>query len=152
MDEILNEANSEFSNLQKSIEENKDKIAFSEEYSKKSEALNKDLDDKTSKLASTNASLEIKQKELDKLNQNIITAKGNPISLPSGEYTGGTDIPIGRYKVSGSSNFVVQSYTGKLKVNTILGGGIVGKGDYVCNIEVGDKIEASSKVNFTPIK
>lgn len=93
-----------------------------------------------------------KQKQLDTL-QNLIKKTGeDPIKLTAGYFYGGTDIPTGRYQVSnGSSNFVVHSSGGRLKVNIILGGRY-GVDSYVFDVSSGDEIKSESPCTLTPIE
>jgi hypothetical protein len=78
-----------------------------------------------------------------------------PVTLGSGEYIVGKDVPTGRYKASGSSNLMVYGQGGKkggnIKVNTILGNGDVGSGDYTFWAEDGDLIETHAKLKLTPV-
>ena len=98
------------------------------------------LSEKQDAIGEKDAQIAAKESELEKLDGEVVKAKGNPLSMPSGDYTVGTDIPAGRYRASGSSNFVVYSRIGRLKVNTILGDSAVGDGDYVCTLETGDSV------------
>lgn len=107
---------------------------------------------KESELEKLDGNISAKQEELEKLDGEVVKAKGNPLSMPSGDYTVGTDIPAGRYRASGSSNFVVYSRIGRLKVNTILGDSAVGDGDYVCTLETGDSVNTRSKLTLTPVE
>ena len=141
------------------LKENENLLNDLKEYEKNRKELNENLKTKTAELETKNKDLEgintqISQKQavLDKLNGDIVQAKGQPITLPAGQFVVGNDVPAGRYNVSGSSNFFVYSSSGRLKVNTILGNGYVGRGDYVCTLDTGDNIENHARTTFTPIQ
>lgn len=67
-------------------------------------------------------------------------------------FTIGKDIPVGRYRVSGSSNFFAYNTKGSLIVNTILGNGDFASGDYICDLKDGYTVENSAKTTFTPLQ
>ena len=114
--------------------------------------LDNDIQAKSNGVAKLAAEIQEKSSELDQLKNAIQRTGEEPKVLPAGEYTVGYDIDAGRYIVTGRSNFVVHSATGRLKVNTILGGGSYGEESYTCTLETGDSLELSSKDTFTPIK
>lgn len=147
-----NEKDKTLKGLKAQIEENQALIEEMNNYKENKETYDAEISEKTSKNEQLDKDISSKQAELDKLTGNVTAAKGAPKTLPAGQYTGGTDIPVGRYSVSGSSNFFVHSAGGSLKVNTILGDSSIGVGTYTCNIAQGDIIEASSSVTFTPIQ
>ncbi len=141
------------------LKENENLLNDLKDYEKNRKELNENLKTKTAELETKSKDLEgintqisQKQAELDKLNGDIIQAKGQPITLPAGQFVVGNDVPAGRYNVSGSSNFFVYSSSGRLKVNTILGNSYVGRGDYVCTLDTGDNIENHARTTFTPIQ
>lgn len=144
--------NQKISDAQKEIDEKSEIIKAANDYTSNKEQLEQDYKNKSSELDSLNAQITSKQAELDTLTGNIIKAKSEPKTLSAGEFTVGSDLPAGRYNVSGSSNFVVYSSSGSLKVNTILGSSIVGSGDYVCTLADGDMMKLSAKTTFTPIE
>ena len=109
----------------------------------------KNLDKKKADLTKEIASL---QGQVDKLKQDIIKATGSTKSYPAGELYAGVDFPVGRYRIhGGSSNFVVYSASGYLRVNIILGSSY-GVSEYIYRFEQGDKIEARSSYKMTPIQ
>jgi hypothetical protein len=143
--------------LSDEIAEKRDIIDAADEYYQDKDSLDAGLVEQQGKIDETNSTIAgldtqigEKQAELDRLTGEIVKAAGAPFSIPSGQYTGGTDIGVGRYSVSGSSNFVVRSNYGDLKVNTILGDRFYG--DYVCTIAQGDRIECSSSTTWTPVQ
>jgi len=79
-------------------------------------------------------------------------------TLGAGTYDVGTEkdhLVAGRYVVSNvgrGEHFVVRDGLGELKVNTILGNGSIGSGDYTYDARPFDKIETAGKVKFTPCK
>ena len=107
------------------------------------------IDELNGEIKSLDDQIKEKQDELAKLNSDVKKAKGKPINLSSGRYVVGTDLPEGRYRVSGTSNFVVYDY-GDLYINTILGSS--GFGDYVANLTSGMDMECSAPTTFTPIE
>ena len=113
--------------------------------------LDSTIQEKSNNIASLDNDIASKSAELDKLKNAIQRTGEEPKVLTAGEYTVGKDIEPGRYIVTGNSNFVVYSYDGDLKVNTILGGRY-GEESYTCTLENGDTMELSSKDTFTPIK
>lgn len=75
--------------------------------------------------------------------------------LMAGEHIVGTDLPPGRYvatNIGRGTNFFVYKSTGRLKVNTVLGNGSIGSGDYKFWAEDGDRIETRGKVKLIPAK
>ncbi|PET65168.1 hypothetical protein CN514_12345 [Bacillus sp. AFS001701] len=82
-------------------------------------------------------------------------ASGKPVSLSSGHYTVGKDFKSGRYKatnVGRGSNFVVYDKDGDVVVNTILGNGGIGSGDYVFSCDDGYTVETEAPVKLIPVK
>ena len=141
------DAVAEYKNLEEKYDEYKHKMEPYEELEERKETLN-ELD---SQIKDKKAEIKDKQNELDALTQKIKETSEKPITLPSGDYTVGTDIPAGRYKVSGSSNFVVRDSYGDLCINTILDTQY-GDGDYVATLESGMKAHCASKTTFTPVE
>lgn len=139
-------------NAKNELDKNESLLKDLENYKKNKTELDKNLNIKNEELKNLSSQVEQKQAELDKLNGDILQAKGQPITLPAGQFVVGNDVPAGRYNVSGSSNFFVYSSSGRLKVNTILGNSYVGRGDYVCTLDTGDNIENHARTTFTPIE
>lgn len=152
LDEKLIDQESEFEMNKEELQSQKDDFAQLAEYLKNKDKLTADLEEAQKKLDDLNSEIGSKQTTLDHLNADIVQAKSAPISIPAGEHTVGDGIPAGRYSVTGSSNFVVWSSSGDLKVNTILGSDMLGVDNYVCNLSTGDQIKASSACQLTPIK
>ena len=135
------------------LKENRDLLTELENYTENKEKLTESLNTKSTELENLNAQISQKQAELNQLTGNIAQAKGQPISLQAGQFIVGKDIPEGRYNVSGSSNFIVHDgFTGRIKVNTILGYGYVGDGDYICTLDNGDEINNHAPSTLTPIE
>ena len=109
------------------------------------------IQEKNNSISSLDADISAKSAELDKLKNAIQRTEEEPKVLTAGHYTVGNDLPPGRYIVTGSSNFIVYSLWGDLKVNTILGGQI-GVESFTCELESGDTMQLSGKDTFTPIK
>lgn len=108
----------------------------------------KELETEISDKKSEKTSLE---KDLEKLNGDIVTARGKAKSYPAGQLVAGKDFETGRYKIyGGSSNFVVYSLLGELEVNIILGDW--GVEEYVYTFNEGDEIEARSSFKMQPIE
>lgn len=147
----VSETDVQLNDLKKQVSENEELLDEMKKYQEDKETLTADITDKAAQVEKLDGDIAAKQSELDRLTGDILQAKGAPISLPAGEYTGGTDFPAGRYSVSGSSNFVVHDIGGSLKVNVILGNSSIGIGTYTCTIAQGDRIRANSKVTFTPV-
>lgn len=138
---------------EKQLKENENLLTELENYTENKEKLTEDLNQKKTELENLNAQISQKQAELNQLTSNIAQAKGQPISLQAGQFIVGKDIPEGRYNVSGSSNFIVHDgFTGRIKVNTILGYGYVGDGDYICTLDNGDEINNHAPSTLTPIE
>lgn len=130
-------------------------------YNDNAEALSKSLSEKTQKKDELDMEILDRQKRVDSLKseiellENTIRVKQEePTEIPAGEYTVYPEGSVrpGRYSVTGSSNFVVRSSSGDLKVNTILGDGSWGVDQYVCNLGSGDTIKASSRCILTPVE
>ncbi|MDO4175542.1 MAG: hypothetical protein Q4D42_12340 [Eubacteriales bacterium] len=141
------------------LEEQKNLVNEVEEYNKSKDKyqaeltdLQKQVEDKKAELSSIESDVTSKQAELDKLNGEIVKASGEPITVPSGDYTIGTDIQAGRYQISGSSNFVAYTATGRVYINTILGDSRVGEGDYIGTLSDGMTVRCSSRTTFTPVE
>lgn len=111
-----------------------------------------ELDDAQSEIDDLKSQISSKQAELNALNGQIDQAKGTPIQLPAGDYKVGTDVPAGRYIISGSSNFITHGIDGYTKINTILGNSSVGRGDYHGNLDIGDSIENHAPATLTPVQ
>ena len=92
------------------------------------------------------------EKQIDSLKVDIIRIKGEPKQYSAGYYTVGKDITAGRYKIyDGSSNFVVHSATGDLRVNTILGSNY-GSDEYIYKFVTGDEVRAESSFKLVEIE
>lgn len=140
------------------LEQKKKLVEEVDEYDKNKEKyqseltdLQKQVDDKQAELSEIESNVATKQSELDKLNGEIVKVSGEPITVPSGDYTIGSDIAAGRYRISGSSNFVAYTSSGRVYINTILGNSIVGEGDYIGTLSDGMTVRCSSKTTFTPV-
>jgi hypothetical protein len=78
-----------------------------------------------------------------------------PKTLGAGEYKVGHDFPAGRYRATNigkGTNFVVYSPDGYAKVNTILGKGSIGSGDYTFWAEDGDRVKTAGQVKLIPVE
>ena len=75
-----------------------------------------------------------------------------PVTIFAGDWEGGTDVPVGRWVITGvgSGNFTIWRGT-SLHVNEILGG--IGVTSVTTNIAEGDEINISglNEVTFTPV-
>lgn len=92
------------------------------------------------------------EQELKKLESEVITVKGKAKTYPAGYLVAGEDFEIGRYKIyGGSSNFVVYSEYGDLRVNIILGGSY-GVKEYIYTFRDGDEIKANSSFKLQPVE
>lgn len=127
-------------------------ISQKDEIEKELSDLKTDVKEKEEEVKTFNAKKKDKEKELESLEGDILEAQGKPISITAGEWIVGEDIPVDRYEASGSSNFVVRDSLGGLKVNTILGSGGAGRGNYVFFAEEGDNITASAAATLTPVE
>lgn len=108
----------------------------------------KALESKVNTLTSQKTQLE---SEIETLKADVITLKGEPKTYPAGQLTAGIDVPIGKYKIyGGSSNFIVRSSSGGLRVNTILGGNY-GVDEYIYTFRYGDKIDAHSSFKLVEV-
>lgn len=91
--------------------------------------------------------------EVKTLKGDVIKLRGEPKTYPAGHLTAGTDIPTGKYKIyGGSSNFVVYSSSGSLKVNIILGSNSLSVSEYIYTFSVGDKIQANSSFKLVSVE
>ena len=131
------------STLQKDEEQQKinDKI---QDLKENQEELEEDINSKKSEKISL-------EKEIERLNEDVITAKGKAKTYPAGQLVAGEDFEVGRYKIyGGNSNFIVYSRWGDLEVNTILGDW--GVEEYVYTFNEGDEVEAHSSFKMQPIE
>lgn len=111
---------------------------------KSKSSIQKQIDDLKAEINNLNNDKKSVQTEIESLKGEVIKIKGEPKSYPAGYLTAGTDFDVGRYKIyDGSSNFVVYSSLGELRVNTILGGRN-GVNEYIYKFSIGDKVEADS--------
>ncbi|MBQ3408946.1 MAG: hypothetical protein IJH12_07075 [Clostridia bacterium] len=109
-----------------------------------------ELTSKISELEKNKSNLET---QVDKLSKDVITLKGAEKSYPAGYLTAGTDFEVGRYKIyGGSSNFIVHSSSGSLRVNIILGHGSYDVSEYLYTFKLGDEIDARSSFKMVPIE
>lgn len=129
--------------LQKDDEQKKinDKIT---ELREEQERLEKEIENKKNEKSKL-------EKEIDKLNGDVITARGKAKTYPAGQLIAGEDFKVGRYKIyGGNSNFIVYSRFGDLEVNTILGDW--GVDEYIYTFNEGDEVEAHSSFKMQPIE
>ena len=146
-------ASEQLERIKKELSQNEALLEEMEKYKENKTTLTQELSTKQAELEELNSNIAVKQSELDQLTKNIAQAKGQPISLQAGQFIVGKDVPAGRYNVSGSSNFIVHDgFTGRSKVNTILGDGYVGSGDYICTLDTGDEIKNHAPAVLTPIE
>lgn len=147
----VNMAKNELFQIKKDLDDKKaDRDALNDFVSNR-DKLNTDLADKASKAEQLGKDIESKNAELERLTGDVLKAKGAPKRLGAGEFVVGQDLESGRYLVTGSSNFIVYSASGSLKVNTILGGGTIGQENYTCTLNAGDKMTLHSACQFTPV-
>ena len=107
--------------------------------------LNSDITNLQSKKDSLNT-------EIEHLKEDVIKVKGESKTYPAGQLIAGTDVPTGKYKIyGGSSNFIVHSSYGDLKVNIILGENY-GVNEYIYTFKQGDKIEARSSFKLVAVE
>lgn len=94
------------------------------------------------------------QSQKKQLQSDIIQISGSPRTYPAGYLTAGADFDEGRYKIyGGSSNFIVHSSDGDLKVNIILGNGsYYSVKEYIYTFSSGDEIQAESTFKMVPVK
>lgn len=141
--EQFKELTDKISTLQKDEEQQKinDKI---QDLKENQEELEEDINSKKSEKISL-------EKEIERLNEDVITAKGKAKTYPAGQLVAGEDFEVGRYKIyEGNSNFIVYSRWGDLEVNTILGDW--GVEEYVYTFNEGDEVEAHSSFKMQPIE
>lgn len=146
----LSEADNTLKNEQAKIDA--EIVKKQDELNNKTKEFDGKIAEKQDELNKKQAEVDSKQAELDKLSGAVVKAAGNPITVSAGDYIVGTDIKAGRYKVSGSSNFVVYTSSGELYINTILGDGTVGRGDYTATLSNKMIVRCSAKTVFTPVK
>lgn len=149
----------ELQSLKKEVDAQQETIKFINDFNENKKNLEKEVSDTQTKLDqlktdlnSINEQITAKTAELNKLQGDILVAKDNPITLPAGMFTIGKDIPAGRYRVSGSSNFFAYNTRGSLIVNTILGNGYFASGDYICDLQDGYTVKNAAKTTFTPLQ
>lgn len=143
--------------IQKQFKELTDRISElqkeeeQEEINNKIEQLKKEQEQLEKSIADKNNEKQNLEKELDKLNGDILVAKGETRSYPAGKLVAGKDFDTGRYKIfGGNANFIVYSRYGELRVNTILGE--YGVEEYVYTFENGDEVDAHSAFQMQPIE
>lgn len=140
---------SEIEEQQELVEKLDDFESIEKELKNNINKLEGELKEKENTVSSLDADIENKQGELDAIGEAITLKEDEPVSLPAGQFVVGYDIDPNRYTAKeGSSNFVVYSSSGSLKVNTILGGGTIGVDEYVFFAEEGDVIELEAPAKF----
>jgi hypothetical protein len=115
--------------------------------------LNGQIDTKKKESDSLDATIQSKNAQIASLDQTIKTKQEAPTQLPAGQFVGGKDVKVGRYKVEPvgeGSNFIVHDVNGYGKVNTILGSD--GVASYVFELDDGDQIRSEAPVKLTPIE
>lgn len=143
----------ELTGLQQKIDDKNKELSETDTTLKNEQAkIDAQISAKQDELNKKQAEVDSKQAELDKLTGEVVKAAGDPITVSAGDYIVGTDFKAGRYKVSGSSNFVVYTSSGELYINTILGSSRVGRGDYVATLSDKMIVRCSAKTTFTPVK
>ena len=143
----------ELTGLQQKIDDKNKELSETDTTLKNEQAkIDAQISAKQDELNKKQAEVDSKQAELDKLTGEVVKAAGDPITVSAGDYIVGTDFKAGRYKVSGSSNFVVYTSSGELYINTILGSSSVGRGDYVATLSDKMIVRCSAKTTFTPVK
>jgi hypothetical protein len=108
-----------------------------------------------SKLTSLESDVKEKEDKLASLETGIKEAEGAPITLNAGEYIIDKDVPTGRYKVTNigrGTNFQVFDSSGSAIVNTILGNGDIGRGDYVFFATENTLIKTAGAVKLIPVE
>lgn len=141
----LSQSKTDYSKLQKDRDKTAADLADYERLYGTYNSLNDEVDDLKGKVSDA-------QDQLDALNGEIDKVKGDPIQLPAGEFTVGKDVPAGRYIISGDSNFATFDTTGRTDINTILGGGAVGSGDYHGYLPEGYYIKNYAPATLTPVE
>lgn len=139
----------EYSTLKEEINKASNTLSEMANYKANKTKLEKEIEELNKTHSTLNDQIAVKQQELDKLTEDILKVTGKPITLISGDYIIGTDLPQGRYIVSGSSNFIVYS-NDNLYINTILGDSF--DGDYAATLTDGMIMHCSSKTTFTPVE
>lgn len=143
----------ELTGLQQKIDDKNKELSETDTTLKNEQAkIDAQISAKQNELNKKQAEVDSKQAELDKLTGEVVKAAGDPITVSAGDYIVGTDFKAGRYKVSGSSNFVVYTSSRELYINTILGSSSVGRGDYVATLSDKMIVRCSAKTTFTPVK
>ena len=150
MDEEIQQKENKLDKLKDEISKNDSTLTEIEKFNADKVLLQGNIGNLRNELSNLKKEVEDKKSELLTLTKAVEDAKAEPKTLPAGNFVVGKDIQPGRYSVSGRSNFVVHSSSGKLKVNTILGG-LYGVESYVCELITGDQIEANGSDTFTPI-
>lgn len=119
------------------------------------EKAGKDVEAKKGEITKLDTDINSKKSELEKLSEGVKAKKEEPRTLIAGEYIVGKDIPAGRYKatpVGRGTNFFVYNSSGRAQVNTILGDGGVGRGDYVFFCDAGNVIKTHGEVKLIPVE
>jgi hypothetical protein len=116
---------------------------------------NKEVDEKRAESSSLDDEIKSKQDELSKIEKGIKEKEDDPIQLNAGEYIVGQDVPTGRYRVTNigrGTNFQVFDSSGSAVVNTILGNGDIGRGDYVFFATENTLIKTAGAVKMIPVE
>ena len=90
--------------------------------------------------------------ELQRLRTRIVETGDEPIRLAAGTWYVGTDVPPGRYRVTGSSNFFVERPGGGFLDFTNIILGRHGVAEYVMSVSRGDVIQTRGGATLTPIR
>jgi len=155
----LEEKEKELADIQKELEESESKISLNKATLEKLETLaanekemNENVEKSESKLKELKSKIKEKEKELEDITEVVRKTGDEPISLGAGHFVVGEDIPSGRYEAfpdGRGSNFVVYDSSGRLSVNTILGGRVP---SYVFTAGDGYEIENNAPAKLVPIE
>lgn len=160
------EANLEYINTNKALQETKTKLENANEKISKNQSEIEELKqtNKQKEINNSIATLENKvieltnqkislENQISELSSEVIKLKGEPKTYPAGHLTAGTDVPTGKYKIyGGNSNFVVRSSSGSLQVNIVLGTNAYSVSEYIYTFKTGDKIEARSTFKLIEVE
>ena len=156
-DTQLQQLQADLEELQQELSENQTLLDEAKEYQTNRSELDwelqntqQELNSLESQIANLEGQIQDKQEQLDLLTADVNQAAGEPTTLPAGEYLVGKHLAAGRYRITGSSNFVVYDSNGEMKVNIILGS-TSGITEYLMDLSQGMKVIIHNTDTFTPI-
>lgn len=145
----------EIGSLKVTLEKNKTKYSELEDIAANRDSIENEVRESENTLSVLLADIEKAKGNLAGIEEDIVKARNEPISVGAGYYTIGDDIPPGRFKLVAQEGFrgnVFVREDGTSKVAETFGGGEYGIADFVFQANMGDEIEATIPILLYPVE